>query len=150
MKLHRITRFLLSQTSTSHAFVVAMNSLAAAPMLAIAPAPVSVSSSASGARATPHRRFAPSVVSSSLRKSDAAPRVTAHHLASNVRTASGGESSGKRRNGVTPNGGAPIGNCAHCGKTMYRKSESGRLPTYCSTNCRVKAFRKRRRAKAQK
>lgn len=146
MKVHRIILTLLSQINDrTRVFVAGMHSPAAALMLAIAAPPASVSSRPSGARAAARRPFAPSVVSSSLRKSGAAPRVTAHHLAGRKHTASGGESSGKRRNGVTPNGRSPIGNCAHCGAPLYRKSANGRLPTYCSVDCRVAAFRKRRR-----
>lgn len=41
-----------------------------------------------------------------------------------------------------------IGECAHCGAPLYRKQRGGRLPKYCSAQCRVAAYRDRNRKQA--
>lgn len=39
-----------------------------------------------------------------------------------------------------------VGNCAHCGADLKRKTRGGRVPIYCSSRCRVAAWRERQKA----
>lgn len=41
-----------------------------------------------------------------------------------------------------------IGTCPTYGKQLERKSDNGRSPKYCSTGCRVKAWRAAQKQKA--
>lgn len=38
-----------------------------------------------------------------------------------------------------------VGTCGHCGAELKRKTRGGRVPTYCSSRCRVAAWRARRK-----
>ena len=41
---------------------------------------------------------------------------------------------------------ANLGKCKHCQRPLKRKSNNGRLPTFCSVNCRVANWRAKQKS----
>lgn len=136
---------------------------AGSPSRPASPTAATVASAASGPPktngqpATSGPTCAPSVASRSQNHRSATAPATAESDASN------GQNSGDTGNGSSRPGNASVaplnsrsyvdpptvGTCGHCGAELKRKTRGGRVPTYCSSRCRVAAWRARRRAAGQ-